>query len=524
MKAIGPVTAAGQLTAGDQWQPPPGMPAGGDRAAPDDSTAPGILEAVWRYRVSSLLIVLAATVVAVVAGVILQGQVTVTARLALNMPDKDNVVAGTAVSSSEATFVRYVKQRAIFVTSERVLTSAARSLGSGETAGVLRQVVTAEATEDGDSINVIVRDSDAERAVRVATAVVAAYRAESKADFAASTKRALASIAATRAQVARAGGAAAESLAQLDVKANDIRLSVTQFGDGVSFVDPATVDAAEGGGLPVREAAVGLALGILLAAAVAWLRADRDRRIHDVDTVGAITGAPSLGEIARVRSSLLDDLTAMPSAGYDVVSAGVHALIGSGVLLVTGAGPRDGRTITAAQLAVAAARDGARVLLVDADPSPTGLSTRFEVGTVPRGLATVANQQAVVDECTYCVEIADAARLWILPAGGRGVAARPAPLPSGPLAKAILDMRARYDLVVVDAPPVADSPDAAVFARQGDGVVTVVSNGRAVRSVRRMTRQLETYGARVVGFVFTFAGASGFGGIRVRPEHSRHAE
>jgi Mrp family chromosome partitioning ATPase len=493
----------------------------------DERSAPGILEAVWRYRVSSAAIVLLVVALSVGVTFVLKGQATAKAEMALSTPGTNNVVGVTI--NSEASFVRYVKQRAIYATSDQVLDQAAKILGD-TSAAELRTSVTAASSASGEAIEVTATALSAQTAARTANAIVTAYQLQTKEDVADATTSALAAVAAARAKVveklsgadAGAGKTAAaniakadqasaiQTLSKLDLQANDIRLASTLFGSGVSFVAPATADAAAGGGLPYREAAIGLALGLLLAGALAWFRADRDRRARAAEDAGEIIGAPLLGEVpevTRAEAVTLDHVANMPSESYQLVASGLQATMGGGVLLVTGATRGEGRTTTALHLAAAAARDGARVLIVDGDIRVQRLSELFGLAREARGLTALAAQHATVDECTYSVDLGGDNALWLMPAGS-AVGNVPSVFGSAAMAKALVEMRTKYDMVIVDSSPLVSSPDAAAMARHCGAALVVTRRGTTLGPLRRLVQQLDLYSVTVVGHVFTFSGTA----------------
>ncbi len=71
--------------------------------------------------------------------------------------------------------------------------------------------------------------------------------------------------------------ASATTLSQLAIQASEIRTSSALFGDGVEFVIAPRLDSVTLPSLPIKEAAVGFILGLVLAATAAWIRADRQR-------------------------------------------------------------------------------------------------------------------------------------------------------------------------------------------------------------------------------------------------------
>ena len=485
----------------------------------EDRSAPSVLEALWRYKWSSLaLALLFAFTSAGVALMLHRQDVTAQAKMALATPRNDNVI-GVAITG-EPSFVRYTKQRALYTTSDQVLTRAAEQLAA-TTADDLRGRVKATASSDGDAVVVTATADTAARAVEICNAVVRAYQDETLSDVSVATQNAINEITRTRDQLKKAlptrvqpgqgaaqaeTSAATQTLSELAVKASDIRIEARLFGSGVSFVDPATVATATQGQPPVREAALGLVFGALLAATIAWLRADRDRRVRDPEGVADLLQAPPLGEVPEValdEQAALNDVTAMPSVAYQFVTSSLHAAVSAGMVLVTSAQRGEGRTTTAAHVAIASARDGVRVLLIDADGGTRRLSAFFGLDQEHLGLTALADPQTSLDECTYSVTLAEDRALWVVPAGDFSVST-PGLFRSTAMAKAVLEMRSKYDLVVVDAAPLTISAEAAALARHADGVLVVVRRGATVRALRRLAQQLSLFVAPIVGYVFTF--------------------
>jgi Mrp family chromosome partitioning ATPase len=405
------------------------------------------------------------------------------------------------------------------VTSDAVLARAADKLGGRATADGLRAQVTAAASATGDVITVDAMAGSPERAAAICNAVVQAYQEETLNDVSKATQAALNAINLTRSQIRRAllearegrfgdatESSASQTLAQLELRANDIRVETTLYGSGVSFVDPATPGSADQGGLPIREAVLGLAFGALLAATVSWLRADRDRRVREPDQVSELLHAPLLGEVpefTRAQALALDSLDAMPAEPYQFVASGLEATLSAGIVLVTSAQRGAGRTTAAAHVATAAARDGVRVLLVDADGRSKRLSALIGLEQEQAGLAALAARQTSLDESTFSVTLDGDVSLWMVPAGDFTDSA-PSLFRSSAMAQAVLEMRSKYDLVVIDSAPLSNSPETAALARHADGVLVVVQRGTPVRALRRLSQQMSLYAAPVIGFVFSF--------------------
>jgi Mrp family chromosome partitioning ATPase len=483
----------------------------------EEKTTPGPFEALWRYRWVSLLIVVVAVVLSVaVSGLISGRQATASAKIVLATPTAFDPVGVSA--PTEPTFDRYVGQRAIFVTSSDVLGAAAKKLADGSTAEQLRTRVTASAMANGEAIIVTAQGSTAQRAASAANAVVAAYEQESAAQVQTAGNATLAAISASRSQLIQSGSSISNAaVISLDQQANSVRIAMAQFGSGVTFANAATSSAAKTTGFSPTTAVIGFVLGLLIAATIAWMRADRDRRVGSSDLVSDLIAAPPLGEVSlRSRTALtgLWRLDIAPSPDHALIVAGLQARVEHGVVLITSATRGEGRTLTALHIAIGAARDGRRVLLVDADPQSSELSDRIGLGGRTAGFATVSSGQASLDEATYAVDLGRGHQMWAVPAGERPLGANHAQ--SGDLARILSVMKNEYDLVVVDGDAGLGSPQMAVIARNCDGVLLVVRRGTHTDDLARVAQRLELFGAVTLGFVLTgtdertdLAGASG---------------
>jgi capsular exopolysaccharide synthesis family protein len=161
------------------------------------------------------------------------------------------------------------------------------------------------------------------------------------------------------------------------------------------------------------------------------------------------------------------------------------------VVAVTSATRGEGRTTTAANLAITAAQEGRATVLVEADLRRPSLMRLF--GFAPRaGLAEVLDGQAELSQA-----LARVGPLSVLTAGEVRDAAA-----TGHHARAAAVMeqlRAGFDLVVIDGPPALSVVDGDRLAGAADAVVLVVRAGATPRQVVRLA--LESLGDRTVGMV-----------------------
>jgi capsular exopolysaccharide synthesis family protein len=168
------------------------------------------------------------------------------------------------------------------------------------------------------------------------------------------------------------------------------------------------------------------------------------------------------------------------------------------VLVVTSAQPGEGKTTTAANLAVTYAQQGLKVLLADMDLRRPRVAEVFGVPRKP-GLTELALGEARAVEVIHPYEAV--VGLSVLPAGT--IPATPAELVGGKRVRQLLEaLRARYDMVILDTPPLSGGADAAILGAQADGVLMVVKAGDTDREAARMAaRQLHSVGANLLGAV-----------------------
>jgi capsular exopolysaccharide synthesis family protein len=161
------------------------------------------------------------------------------------------------------------------------------------------------------------------------------------------------------------------------------------------------------------------------------------------------------------------------------------------VVAVTSAGRREGRTTTAANLALTAAREGRATVLVEADLKRPSLARLL--GLAPRaGVADVLAGRAELGQAVT--------RLGPLALLVAGEAADPGALVRGPGATALLDqLRAAFELVVLDAPPALAFSDGDRLSGDADAALLVVRAGTTPRQVVRLA--LDALGDRAAGLV-----------------------
>lgn len=268
-----------------------------------------------------------------------------------------------------------------------------------------------------------------------------------------------------------------------------------------------------------RNILLALMAGLGLGVAAAFLRERLDDRLRGRDDLEIVTGAPVLAVVPKVQvwkkahAPLLVSLTQPQSPAAEAYKSLRTAVLfvmqqrNMKVLLVTSPQAGEGKTSTTANLGVALAQAGKRVIMVSADLRKPRLHQFFEVPNVA-GLTDVLGGRAATDR----VLIPRTDGLTIFPSGP--VPANPAELlASDAMRRCLVDLRDRADVVLVDAPPLLAVTDATALAPFADGVLFVADSGTTTRgSIKHALKPLEAVNAPLIGAVLNnFDPAKGVG-------------
>lgn len=244
-------------------------------------------------------------------------------------------------------------------------------------------------------------------------------------------------------------------------------------------------------GIVVAAIAAGVATG------VAWTIIARSRKGPDLRSV--LLDYPMLGAIPADESGPAPALTESDTAHrYTGLLGEIEARTTGRVVLVSSPAPGQGSSTVALNVAIAAARAGRRVMLIDADPSPHGISRFLSSGNSP-GLSDVAAGTVTLAEATRMWTVDDGARFPMLPSGSdlSDVDALAGLL----VADALDTVSERADLIVMDVPPILWSDATPELGRHADGTILVLSDSADAGVVSDAIAQLETVGAPVLGYV-----------------------
>jgi capsular exopolysaccharide synthesis family protein len=280
---------------------------------------------------------------------------------------------------------------------------------------------------------------------------------------------------------------------------------------------------------PVRPAvskniAVGVFLGLILGIAAALGRGLLDRSVKTPDEVENDLGLPFLGLLPEIEPSVEALSYAKKGKKQKVPPRGmgneliVHERPTSGVaeaartirtnllfmapdhpyktLLVTSAGPSEGKTTVATCIAVVMAQAGQRVVLIDCDLRRPRVHRIFRKGSAV-GVTTALLDESIDD----CVLDTSVPNLSVIPAGP--IPPNPAELLHSAKFKNFLkQVEERFDRIIIDSPPIVPVTDAAVLSTLVDGTVLVIRAFKTTKDLaRHAARALSDLGATRAGAV-----------------------
>jgi len=288
-----------------------------------------------------------------------------------------------------------------------------------------------------------------------------------------------------------------------------IRLAEAQATDNIVVAEPAEVPLRPIRPRTMTNTLLAAVVGAMIAVGAAFLIEYLDDTIKTPDDVARVSGLSTLGAIARLKETggtrqLVAWLQtkAPESEAYRTLRTNVQfSRVDKPVrsLLVTSAGPSEGKSTTAANLAVVMAQTGQRVVLVDTDLRRPVMHKVFGVANNTGLTSALLNgDQVVLDGHLQGTEVEN---LSLLTSG---------PIPPNPsellgshrMARLVEKLAGQADLVIFDSPPVLAVTDAAVMGRQVDGVVLVVDAGQTREQVLgQAAGELQKTGANLLGVV-----------------------
>jgi len=409
--------------------------------------------------------------------------------------DESLPIRGDFTSSSS---IANTAKIAALIETNGVADEAARILK--EPPGSLRGSVVAKDDEDTGFITTTATAASGQRAARIANAFAEAVQKTRREQGIA---RVNAAIANTENELARLPSREPVQREQLSENLQNLRSLRAAQDENAQVIQAAGVPSSPVSPKPKRNAVLALVVSLLIGAAAVLLAERLDRRLHEARDLERLTGTPLLAQVPA---------TAFPGAAPDPQLPIVFQTLRDSLtyfnvdqrltsLLVISPTKGDGKTSVATNLAVAFARAGKQVVLVDADLRSPQVAPRMGAETAP-GLSEVLSANCEITDALQEIE-PFGSYLRVLPGGS--IPPNPSEmLGSARMSSVLADLTELSDLTLIDTPPVLVVSDAFPLFDQVAGIVGVARLEQTQREgTERAIEVARNAGGRVLGMVAT---------------------
>ena len=261
---------------------------------------------------------------------------------------------------------------------------------------------------------------------------------------------------------------------------------------------------------------VGGVLGLGCGVGLAYLADLTDRSFQTPDDIRKQLGLNILGHIPMIRvedadrkpgSKLEDQLVTAhkPKSTEAEAYRGLRTSLyfstqgrGNQVIQITSPNAGDGKSTLSCNMAISIAQSGKKVILIDADMRKPRVHKIFGLPNSDTGLSTLIEGESTLENSMFATEVTN---LTLLPCGPRP--SNPAELLTSPrFPELLVELREKFDFVLIDTPPILAVSDPCIVAPRVDGViVNLLLNKGARGSAMRACEMLANIETRVLGLV-----------------------
>jgi capsular exopolysaccharide synthesis family protein len=247
---------------------------------------------------------------------------------------------------------------------------------------------------------------------------------------------------------------------------------------------------------------LGVAAGLVLSISLAFFLEHLDTSLRTMDDVEEFLELPILGIIPK-RIKLLPkaDEDSPDAEAYRILKTNVDfsrkKLNDAAAFNVISGGAGEGKSTTVCNLATSWAASGQRVLIIDGDMRRPSQHRLLEMSNRP-GLGDYLRGKATLDQVIQPTMVGN---LYLVPAGSRSPNAVSL-LSAGAMEKLIQVARQRFDIIVIDSPPLLGVSDASILSSLVDGSIIVIQHRRFPRAMLlRVKKTVHSIDTRAVGVV-----------------------
>ena len=281
----------------------------------------------------------------------------------------------------------------------------------------------------------------------------------------------------------------------------------------VRIVDPAEVPK-----FPIRPRKklnifLGIVFGLFMGIGVAFTFEFLDNTLKNPDDIRNYLNIPYLGPVPTFdidredidNPELITQYSPKSTASESYRGIRTSLLFSSAdrppkIILISSAGPSEGKTLTSTNLAITMAQAGSRVVIVDCDMRKPKVHKMFGIGR-DKGMSSVLVSNELENVLQDVIIHSEIPNLDVIPCG---------PIPPNPseiigsqkMSRIMEKLQEKYDRIIVDSPPITAVTDSTVLAKFVDGVMLVVHAGVTPRQVVKTgLEQIQGVDANILGAV-----------------------
>jgi capsular exopolysaccharide synthesis family protein len=291
----------------------------------------------------------------------------------------------------------------------------------------------------------------------------------------------------------------------LIAKLNEVGVSSELKTQSAAIVDFAAQPSSPYSPVLSRNLAIALALFMALSASIIYIIELLNNTFTNPEQVEKELGLAMLGILPLVNdrelaASIADQKSGLSEA-YRSLRTSLQFSGAEGAprsLLVTSSEPSEGKSTTSFKLGQDFAALGARVLLVDGDLRKPNLHRMLGLDNAI-GLSNLLTNTVRKEDLASIFRPTKYPNVTVLTSGT--IPPNPADLLSSPkMALILTNLGKRFDLVIIDAPPVVGLSDSPILSRLAEGTLMVISTNQVTRkSAKTALKRLRAAGANVVG-------------------------